>query len=112
MAQTDMTVANTILQQLGGRRFSLMTGAKDFLGTENSLQFKLGRNKTQTNRVRIVLEPSDTYTVYFEKVSVPRVNSKGEFVDGKVKLIAKHDDIYCDVLTDVFTRVTGMYTSL
>lgn len=112
MAQTDLTVANTILQQLGGRRFSVMTGAKDFLGSENSLQFRLGRNQTQTNRVRVVLEPSDTYTVYFEKVSLPRVNAKGEFVDGKVKLIAKRDDIYCDVLADVFTSVTGLYTSL
>lgn len=38
---TNLTVANTILHQLGGRRFIAFTGARDLLGDTNSLTFKL-----------------------------------------------------------------------
>jgi len=33
----DLTVAKTILEQLGGELFVAMTGAKNFVGTEDSL---------------------------------------------------------------------------
>jgi hypothetical protein len=34
---SNLTVANTILEQLGGGRFIAMTGAKSFVGGEDSL---------------------------------------------------------------------------
>ena len=37
-------VAETILAQLGGRKFQVMTGAKYFLGGADYLQFKLPSN--------------------------------------------------------------------
>jgi len=40
----DLTVAKTIFEQLGGEHFVAMTGAKDFVGTEDSLTFKVGSN--------------------------------------------------------------------
>ncbi|RYD66868.1 MAG: hypothetical protein EOP83_04030 [Verrucomicrobiaceae bacterium] len=104
-------IAETILQQLGGRRFQVMTGAKNFLGHENGLSFRIGRNTSGANRVMITLDPSDTYTVEFQKVSLPRVNSDGKFVDGKVVVKAKSEDIYCDMLQECFTNNTGLYTS-
>jgi hypothetical protein len=107
----DTTVGQTIWQQLGGRRFSIMTGAKDIAFHDNGISFKIGRNSTATNRVSITLDPSDTYIVEFQKVSFPRVNTKGEFVDGKVKVLHKAEDIYCDMLRDCFTNFTGLYTS-
>lgn len=36
-----LQVANTILMQLGGRRFSMMTGAKQFVAIERRLLFAL-----------------------------------------------------------------------
>ena len=36
-------VANTILNQLGGRTFCMMVGAKNFSYDNNTLYFKIGR---------------------------------------------------------------------
>ena len=97
------TVANTILQQLGGNRFIVMTGAKNFLYTDNSLTFRLPvRSANKSIRiVRITLEPSDTYTVAF-------------FSERKsgIHLVSEHDDIYVENLQSVFTKATGLYTHL
>jgi len=37
-----MRVAKTILEQLGGNHFRMMTGAKNLAGDENSLSMRLG----------------------------------------------------------------------
>lgn len=58
---TNLQVAETIRQQLGGARFAMMTGAKNFVGGENMLLFSVGRGaKAGINRVRVTLDPSDT----------------------------------------------------
>lgn len=102
---SDLTVANTILEQLGGRTLMLMTGAKQFVGGPNSLTFRLpgggGFAKNGINCVRVELEPSNTYTVTFIKI-------RG--VDSKV--ISMHRDVYCDTLQSVFFDATGLKTRL
>jgi len=100
---TDMTVANTILQQLGGRQFIAMTGSYNFLGTANSLSFKLRRNKANASGMRITLLPSDTYRVEFYRIRNMEAITLEEHV---------YDDVYCDMLQDIFESVTGLYTSL
>lgn len=45
---TDMFIAKTILEQLGGARFRMFTGAKRFVAGENFLQFKI--NSTNYDR--------------------------------------------------------------
>ena len=59
-----MAVATEIVQQLGGRRFILMTGSHDFLALDSGVRFKLptdeGFNKQGINLVEIILTPSDT----------------------------------------------------
>ena len=37
-----MSIAKTILEQLGGNKFRVMTGAKNLMGFENGLVMKLG----------------------------------------------------------------------
>ncbi len=72
----DLTVANTILAQLGGGgRLTAMIGATNFLGSANSLQFRFAAPATNgANSVRIVLDASDTYTVEFYKIGhAPKV---------------------------------------
>lgn len=101
-------IAKTILQQIGGRRFSAMTGSKNFIDLGNSLLMNLSRNKTQANRLEIILdEGTDTYIMRFYKHSV----SKQTF-EITTKEIRKIDMVYCDMLEETFTLVTGLYTRL
>ena len=99
-------IAETILSQLGGNRFALMTGAKNFGYINNSLRFDLPRNaaKNKASRVTITLDnATDAYTVKFEKVNTSKLC---------VELIKQVDMVYCDMLREVFTQNTGLYTKL
>ena len=62
--------AKTIINQLGGRAFVLMTGAKQFVvdGRNNTLQFRIGRNCKSINVVRMTLTVMDDYTVEFSRL--------------------------------------------
>lgn len=103
-AAHDMTVANTILAQLGGHRFIAMTGAKHLLGDATSLQFAIGTGaKSGINKVRVTLEASDTYTVRFYKM-------KRRGLDWTE--VACESDVYADCLQRVFTSATGFDTHL
>ncbi len=66
------TVAETILQQLGGQRFIVMTGAKNLMSDDSrergSLIFKVGHNDQGVTHVRITLTNNDTYRMEFMKV--------------------------------------------
>jgi hypothetical protein len=97
-----MTIAKTILAQLGNRKFIAMTGAKDLIALESGLQFGIGKGASQKiNKVRITLNCKDLYDVeYF--------NIRG----CNVKLIVKHEDIYAEDLASTFEDVTGFLTSL
>lgn len=92
--KTDMTVANEILRQLGGRRFIVMTGARDFTGTANTLTFRIARYF-----VRITLTALDLYDV--ELISIRTL-----------KVTKSENGIYNDMLQAAFTRLTGLDTHL
>jgi hypothetical protein len=108
-SEISMTVSNTILAQLGGSRFIAMTGASSFTGSANALSFKLpgksGFVKNGIRGVRIVLDPSDTYTVAFYAW-----RKKGGVSD--FKIISEYSDIYAENLRGLFERETGLRTSL
>ena len=98
-------VADTILQQLGGRRFALMTGAKSFTGSADALSFRLpgagGFCRSGINRMRVTLTPADTYTVEAWRVR-----------GASMVMVAQFGDVYADNLRDVFTTMTGLETSM
>lgn len=100
---SDMTVANTILSQLGGRRFLAMTGAKFLLAHASALSFHLPSNfaKNGINRVRIDLTPQDLYDVTFTRARGIKI-----FYQTKI------DGIYCDQLREAFTETTGLDLAL
>lgn len=98
---TNMTVANTILQQLGGGRFIAMTGSKDFVGDSNSLRFKVGRNSAGVNLVKVILDADDTYRMEFCR-----------FRKNTVTILTVKTNVYFDQLQAIFTDQTGLYTSL
>jgi hypothetical protein len=99
-------IVNTILSQLGGNRFVVMTGAKNLTSDKNCLIFKLPSRfaKDGINAVRITLDPSDTYTMTFYK--------QGRAPSFKVTVVAEHSDVYAEDLRRIFTDVTGLETSL
>lgn len=104
-------IAQTILEQLGGGRLKLMTGARHFIAQqsdekhEGGVAFRLpgggGFCKDGINYVQIDLTYSDVYTVTFSRIRA-----------GKVTVVSKHEEIYCDMLMDVFENATGLYLTL
>lgn len=96
-------IAETILQQLGGQRFIVFTGSKQFVAIENGLMFALPARlaKEGINKIRVLLDLNDTYTL-----EALKVNARA----GSVKTIGTESDIYCDGLTASFERLTGLYT--
>lgn len=99
----NMQVANTILQQLGGNRFLVMTGAKNLLGDEKSLHFKVGRNDAKVTHVRITFNGLDLYDVEFFRVAQRGL---------KVETLSSEHNVHVENLRDVFTAGTGLATSL
>ena len=95
--------ASTVLQQLGGNKFIAMTGAKNFVqdSKKKLIAFKIGRAKKSINYVRITLNSMDTYDMEFLRLR-----------GGKITVVAKHKGIYNDQLQQIFTKETGLYTSL
>lgn len=92
-------VARTILDQLGGGRFLVMTGARDLSCSDaerGSLSMVLPSGKAR--RVTITLTHTDTYTL--------TAWSRG----GAVK--AHTGGIYSDQLSQVFESMTGLATKL
>ena len=57
--------------------------------------------------MKIILdEDTDTYTMYFYRQTLTK------YADIKVKEIAKYEGVYFDMLQQIFTDVTGLYTRL
>lgn len=88
----DMGVAQEILRQLGGRRLSVMTGAKNFTAIGRGLQFSLPIGKAR--KVKVDLTPADTYDVSFMTLT------------GKLK--SKVEGVHCDKLHDTISQGTGL----
>jgi hypothetical protein len=101
---SNMQTANTILAQLGGNRFAVMTGAKNFIGGENTLTFRLPARFAQKSitGVRVTLDlVADLYKVEFLAIRGLNVRTVSEF-----------DGVYAEDLRDLFETETGLYTSL
>lgn len=94
-----MTIAQTILEQLGGGRFVVMTGARAFVSTGKGLRFRVPSRTA--NVVEITLTPSDEYNMTFSYIR-----------GSSVREVKQFEGVYFDQLQSLFTEVTGMYTRL
>ncbi len=96
-------IAGVILDQLGARRFMVMTGARELVATAQGLQFKLPANFAQggVNMIRVELNAMDTYDV---------IAGRWARLDFKEK--AREDGVYGEDLQRAFTRLTGLDTHL
>lgn len=95
--------AETVFEQLGGNKFRVMTGAKDFYRNDDKQEigFRIGRNAKNVNYVRIRLNGKDLYDMEFLQIR--------KF---KIKVKSKETDVYADQLQELFTANTGMDTHL
>ncbi len=98
---SDMTIANEISKQIGNAAFC-MIGAKNLVGGDNYLTFKIMRNAKRVTHVRVTLDPSDTYTVEFIRCWGTKAPEILESVEG----------IYCDMLKSVIGCGTGLEMSM
>ena len=124
-------LAQEIIRQLGGNRFVAMTGAKDFVAIDYGLRFRIGRNKSSANIVKIKLDIYDTYTMEFwrtsnfnpykllikyteQGLSSDEIKAKIEKAEenSKPKKLKEYNGLYCDQLQEFFTEYTGLYTRL
>ena len=110
-----MSVAETILAQLGGSRFQVMTGASSFSSGKFSagegLTFRLPRAKHRIDAVRVILGADDLYQVEFLRrlSSLTEEPSPGYF---GCKLVSKVEGVFCDRLREIFETETGLATTL
>jgi len=97
----SQTVAKIILEQLGGRGFVLMTGAKNLTSSNDgrgALSFRF-KGCSKANHLKIILTAADDYTLEFTKI-------RGlDF-----KKVETREGVYCDNLAEVFRNFTGLET--
>ncbi len=109
-------LAQTILQQMGGNKFLVMTGCKDLVWDDknSTLRMTIPKNGSKANRLWVTYNwGSDSYTMRFFRYTAPRLNSKTyEWSDEKITEVAEFKEIYFDQLQELFTEVTKMYTRL
>ena len=98
----NQSQAKTLLRQLGGNKFIVMTGAKQMSIGKDGLMMKIGRNSKSITHVAIDLDRGkDLYTMKFIRVR-----------KGIPKVVKKYDSIYADNLNNIFEKETGLYTRL
>jgi hypothetical protein len=98
-----LNVAQEIYKQLGGRKFSVMTGAKNYVDGGNFLSFKLPSNfaKNGINYIKITLTPLDLYDMELGRIRA-----------GKYSVYKVKKGLYNDMLRSTFTSETGLNTIL
>lgn len=100
--------AQTILAQLGGRRFLAMTGARDLLFDATGHRFRLPARFARhgITHIQVLLDSSDTYTLRARRM----VRRRGALPE--LTVVDERADVYADVLCRIFTDMTGLATSL
>lgn len=98
----EQEIAEIIAIQMGGiKRLSIMTGASNFTCDEKgalSFRFKMCN---KTNHIKIELNTNDLYNITFYKIR------KYDF-----KVVKTINNVYCDMLVEIFERETGLYLSI
>lgn len=101
--EENKQIVQTIFHQFGGNRALMMIGGKAisyFVNQSLILSFK-GYKKANKLVIRYN-RGTDDYTMIFSKISR----------DGESTNAVVYNDIYGDMLQDVFTSHTGLYLSL
>ncbi len=95
-------IAQTIYQQLGGNKFKMMTGAKNFMADGDGLTFWIPL-KNGINNINITLDVNDTYRMTFNKWMPKKLQNM---------IVYTVANVYFDQLQKIFTEQTGLDTHL
>jgi hypothetical protein len=107
------SIAETILDQLGGNKFVVATGSKNLVADKNRLIMTLSRNKSKANRLEISLNGLDTYDMRFFKFTPFKFDANTMTMrEEKLEDVKILKNIYCDQLQEIFTHITGLITKL
>lgn len=98
--------AVAMLEQLGGNSFIAMTGAREFVSSDNPqprLTMRLPANLTEQRgtHMEVSLLPTDEYLMVFFKLR-----------NGVRRIIERVDGVQVSGLRQAFERMTGLRTSL
>jgi hypothetical protein len=111
----------TIIEQIGGNKFLVMTGSKfKYFGYDELgyvyLMVGLTRNQSKAQYLKIQLNGNDLYNLTFSRIKKtqnPEYKALGiKIYDEEIIIIKEYKDVYADMLQDIFTSVTGLYTRL
>ena len=94
-------IGETILKQLGGNKFLITTGVNNLKQYKNSLLMTLPKNKSKANKLQIILIDYNLYTLKFLKETKMGIKEVNTF-----------SGVYGNQLTELFTQITGLYTTL
>jgi len=97
-----MEFQKAILQQRGGNKFLAMTGAKNLIADGNALTMHLRPNRAKAKYLRIELNKLDLYNVTFRKHDAACT----------FPVVAEFENVGCEALQSIFTKVTGFDTHL
>lgn len=93
-------IANTTFNQIGGRQAMVLIGGRaSCMGDTLNIQFKGCR---KSNVVKIEYSHGlDLYTMTFYKMA-----------KYELKEVSKHEELYCDMLINIFEEETGLFLTL
>ena len=99
-------VIETMINQLGGTKFFLMTGSKpqykDISTDSPLIALKLTKNNSKANYLTIqYIRSTDLYKIEFIKMTKT-----------ERKIVSSFENIYNDQLTEIFESETGLRTTL
>jgi len=110
---TNVEIASTIVNQLGGNKFTTMTGSKNYMAIKGGVRMDLTKNRSKANRLEITLDGLDLYTMRFYRYTSGRLNKKTyAYIDDKVTEIKEIAGVYNNQLQSLFRTVTGLDTHL
>lgn len=107
-AQKDESqrIAQTIAKQMGGtRRLQVMVGANSFTALKSGLQFRF-KGSRKANCCRVTYDyGKDLYTFSLLRIGTIKTSFK-------VTEVCAYDEVYFDMLVNLFESETGLYLSL
>jgi len=110
-----------IAEQIGGNKFLTMTGSKfQYYGYDDLgyvyLMIKLSKNQSKAQYLKIQLNGLNLYDLTFSRIKrtlTPLAKELGiKVYDEEIVIAKEYKDVYADMLQDIFTSVTGLYTRL
>lgn len=124
-AQNQVKIGDhrTIAEQIGGNKFLVMTGSKfQYYGYDDLgyvyLMIKLVKNQSKAQYLKIQLNGLDLYDLTFSRIKKTLINDPVHrqlgirLYDEERVTVKEYKDVYADMLQNIFTSVTGLYTTL